>query len=255
MKKVVFLIALFVQPVFSADLIVSVEDARGYEEGDVLNVFNSASVLRVHAQHEVHPKRVARRASGAIQADTLLETYLDETKQYKFERISSTEVRRTDRFTNSIDTISATPNADGEYMNVQLYIDRRLKHDRNKVFGEEGAEYWFGGNSSITVTTMDRVWDAIETEKGIVRPSTFPFTANEMRRYAVLRVADLTPRQLNEVISSSTTDSGEFIKARARKIDFTKTNLTGAERDSLVSDVSNKDFRHRNHTNIDNLYK
>jgi len=247
----------FFTPAYSADILVATEDARGWEEGDAINVFNSPSIHRVHAQHQVHPKFVIRAENGRINAGTLLETYLDKTMECKFERISSTEVRRTNRFENTIDTISATPNADGEYMHVQTYIDRRisLKPNKNKIFGSVGAEYWFGGKSSITVTTMDQVWDGIEAEISVVRIDTFPFTANEIRKYAVLRVNDLSPRQMREVLAASTTARGDFIKAREKKIDFTKTNLSASERIDLLNPLSTKDFRHRNHSNIDELYR
>lgn len=239
----------------TTDLIVNVTDGRGgYDEGDVLHAFTSRRILDVHAQHVVHPKLMIREGGdvGRITPGSLLEFCLERTRQFKFERISARQVRRTNLRTLDEDTISDVPNASGEYMNVQLYLDRRVafKPSQNQMFGSAGSEYWYGGITTTTDAIMDTIWTEIEARTRHVRDDEFPFTDREKRLYLIIKVDDLTDAEVVELLEPliGPPDGEEeepVINQRAVRLDLTNIGLTAEETTRLGDPNESNDLRHR----------
>lgn len=231
------------------DIIVKVGDGAGYEDGDVLHAFNEKQILNVHAQHAVNPKDM-ERVNGRIVPNSLLEKYLEEIQELKFERISETSIRRTNLWTGEVDTISNVPNKNGEYMDVPLYLERRitLQPDRNKIFGSEGSEYWYGGGTRITDANMDEVWDEIESRTSRRRSKEFPFTENEKRSFMVMKVENLSDEEVADITRPLLDENGNILKARAAKVDISKV-------DQNIGRMQTKDIRNRAAVNLDTILK
>jgi hypothetical protein len=226
----------------TAQLIIKVGDEGTFEDGDIINAFTDTQILNVHAQHITHPKNFSKNKHGLRNPNTLLQDYLENTSKFKFERISQTAIKRTDLQTGDEDILSDTPNTDNEYMDVPLYIERRLKHERHKIFGTPGNEYWYGGNTIITDEKIDKVWQKIEqkTSKKKADHTNFPFTEKELQKYYAITVEDFTPEEIAELTTPLLDDQGETIKPRKQKIDYHNLPELTAQDKTDIADRNTK---------------
>lgn len=172
------------------------------QDGDVLCAFNDRQILCCHAQHICHPKRAERNGSGLIVASDVLARYHEATAQYRFQRVSATEVERIELATGNREVFGPKPNARGELIDVRLFLRRRRRHPRHHVFGEDGAEYWYGGRTDHSPSAISRVWDAIEqaTPHRRVEFPRWPLGSIERRHYLPVMldsdIDDVTVRDL-----------------------------------------------------------
>jgi hypothetical protein len=235
-----------------ANIVVKIGNSGDYEEGDVIVAMNSKSTLFVQAEQLTHPKKMQRKSNGNIESGSLLEDFYESVREYKFERISDTEVRRTRRFisdastepvtytpVNMVDVLSDTPNLKGEFIHVQKFIER----NRQIVFGNSGSEYWYGGETMITDTKMGEVWDEIESKTSQVRNYNFSFSEQEKKSFAVLKVDDMTNAEIGELTSPEIVD-GVVTRARRKKINLSAV-LNSSEMSALSDPESSHDFRGR----------
>lgn len=234
-----------VPPPLATDVMVKVGNSASFQNGDIMAVMTSRRILDVHASHVVHPRNMPRTEHGTVAPNSLLEYYLEATKEYKFERISDKEVRRTNLWTSAVDTFSDVPNASGERIDVPLYIERRLalKPNQNLIFGNAGSEYWYGGNDRKTDAIMDDIWDEIERVSSNERSFDFPFTEKEKQKYLLVKVNDLTDAEAGEMVAPLLNLDGEVVERREHKIDLTGFDLGRV----------NKDFRGNSPVDINTL--
>lgn len=151
-----------------AEIVLKVGDAiagdnKTYQDGDVLCAFTDRHIKCVHAEHICHIKTVAFNSDGLNPAGTLPEKFRQRTSQYKFERVSKYEIRRTNQLTQESEILSNIPNEKGEYIHVPLYLARRKLHPGHVIFGTEGNEIWYGGRRDVSESIVDAVWNDIET--------------------------------------------------------------------------------------------
>jgi hypothetical protein len=145
-----------------AEIALKVEDSPVYKDGDVLCAFNRRRIRCAHAEHVVAPHKAGFNRDGLRPAASLAARALELTRQYKFQRVNRTTVRRTNLRTGSIEELSNRPNANGEYINVPMFIASHVKHERHGIFGIKGREFWYGGKTYTTHTELDLVWAEIE---------------------------------------------------------------------------------------------
>ncbi len=160
-----------------AELVLKVGDSlnpKGYEDGDIMLAFNDRRILHVHSEHacspRLHPDRSPREGGFRLLVrGTLFEDFSAITHRYRFERISRREVRRVDLITLDEEILSDVPRLlDGKtlHINVALWIERRLKSDRHKIFGTAGAEVWYSKSRKAgpDLLSLDNLWLRIESE-------------------------------------------------------------------------------------------
>ena len=111
-----------------------------------------------------HPNNFGFNTNGTRDLNTLLEKFQQATHTYKFERLNSNDVKRTNLLTGEEDILNTIPNADGEAINAYKYISRRLKNPRQKIFGPSGCEVWYGQVRSDTEVFIPVALYHIETE-------------------------------------------------------------------------------------------
>jgi len=224
------------------NIAVKIGNGGGYENGDVIVAMNAKSALFIQAEQLTHPNKMKRKTNGTIEQGELLEDFYEKTREYKFERVSQNEVKRTRRFvsdastqpisyinTESIDFISDVPNAKGEFMNVPLFIERNKKI----VFGSKGQEYWYGGETKITDETMDEVWDELEDKTPKKRNHEFPFSETEKKHFAILKVQNMDDVEVAELTEPLLDAQGKILKKRKYKVDFSKAGLNAEQISSL----------------------
>jgi len=173
-----------------AELLLKIKDTPTYDDGDIVCAFNDRRISQVHVQHICHPTTVGFNSDGMRDHDTLVEVFLANTYQFKFERVSKTEVKRYNLLTGDVDLISDTPNADGEYMDVEMFIKRRRGHKRHLIFGSFGNEIWYGGRSDCSAEKLDTVWADIEdrTDERKADHNLWPLTNLEKCHFLGLSV-------------------------------------------------------------------
>lgn len=190
-----------------AQLLVRVTEAESdddFEPGDVVHAFNRKRILTVHAQSITAPRNFGFGEDGLRESGILLEAYLKAAKEYKFERISETEVKRTNLKTGEVTTIDGEPNEDGEHMDVSQFIQRRLTHAQHLIFGEPGSEYWYGGSENLTDETLSKLWDAIESETDYRRDeiTSYPVDAGESSDYRLIPVQDFSDEEAGKLTAN-----------------------------------------------------
>jgi len=213
-----------------------------YDDGDILVARNRRLIRYAHAQHICSVKDAGFNGDGLRPSGTLFELMQAKQHLYKFDRISSSEVRRTNLDTLEEDTISATPNAAGEYMHVQTFIDRRKNQARHSLFGSTGSEYWYGKRRkevSPPQTTLDVIWTEIEARTAHRETSyvNWPFSERELTGFLALSVNDFSDADQvdleSQLVDESNPENPIIVKRRKNWIDWREL------RDVVEADVLN----------------
>jgi len=225
----------------AAELILRVsssDDAvNGYQSGDIVAAFNDKRIESVHAQNilstylRANPSRNTPRAEG-----TFFQKSFEHVREFKFERLTRNSIRRTNLITREVDTLSNVPNADGEYMDVPLYISRRLASPKHQIFVDgDGDEFWYGGDTSSIQTSIDSVWVEIEaaTIHNKSDDTLWPLGLEETRRFRSVLVNDFSDSVANALVASG---SG---RRRNKRVDF--VNLAGLTSQNRI-DIADPTF-------------
>ncbi len=177
-----------------AELALKIGGTATYEDGDIVDAFNRRRIRHVHAQHICHVKHGRSELS---------EVYRAKTRQFLFQRVSKLEVVRTNLLTLAGEILSDKPNASGEYIDVPLFIARRLKHPRHGIFGPPGVERWYGGTTTATHAILDDVWAEIEGrtqyQESEPRFQQYPLSVERPAERIVLELDGRTKRRLKKL--------------------------------------------------------
>lgn len=168
------------------DLLIKVNDSQSatpYKDGDVVRAISQDDIFMCHADEKCNVMNFGFTTDGMRVPDPLLIKFLEKTQKYKFERLNSNEVRRTNLVTNEQDIVSNTPNEKGEAIDVFQYVTRRIKSKRHLIFRDNGLEYWYGVRKRIIDT--EAVWNDIETHSDFLKLDhcRFPFSDYEKRMF------------------------------------------------------------------------
>ena len=176
------------------ELIVKVnsvgDDHTKYQDGDVVETFSKSRIELCHAEMICDHRKADFNLSGLRPAGSLAELFQALVSRYKFERVSTSEVQRTDLISGDVSVIGSTPNENGEYIDVQLYLKRRIRSNTHKIFGEIGAEVWYGG--SRPDVDRDIIWNVIETHSDNLRNThqSWPLSDLELMYFLPLAVSE-----------------------------------------------------------------
>ena len=176
-----------------AELIVRVENGGAFEDGDVVLAPNDRATLACHASRISNVRATGFNSDG-LRPDSLPRRAMDLLYRYRFDRISETEVRRTDRFHDTYEVLSGTPNGHGEYIDVVSFLRNRRRSNRHTIFGSEGSEFWFGGKVKGDAASVSLWWDLIEGETPHRRADhkKWPLSQVEESHFCALSVADFS---------------------------------------------------------------
>jgi len=162
-----------------------------YQDGDVVDAMSLDRIYLAHAEMICNPNNFGFNTNGTRDLNTLLEKFEQATKTYKFERLNSNDVRRTNLLTSEEDILNTIPNADGEAINAYQYISRRLKNPRHKIFGASGSEVWYGKMRNDASAFIPVAWNHIETESDNLKDdhNSWPFTDLEKRHFVCINTS------------------------------------------------------------------
>lgn len=173
------------------ELIVKVGSPDGpqtsYRDGDVVQTFSPDRILLSNAgticsvnNFPINP------ITGLRDNDSLLMKCHELINTYKFERVNSNDIRRTNMITGEEDILNTTPNDKGEYINAYQFISRRLKSARHRIFGSSGSEIWYG--KTRPSVDLDALWNDIETHTSHLKQDnvSWNFSPIEKRSFLVM---------------------------------------------------------------------
>ena len=215
---------------------------KHYQDGDILCAFNSRYIRCVHAQHICHVKS-AGGGRGVHRNDAhIARDWFEHTHQYRFERVSRTEIRRITLADLSEELINNIPRLiDGkmQYMHVEQYLARSFAHEGHKIFGSAGAEIWLGGRRDKSDAAMDLAWNALETKTDFreVVFTRWPAGTQDLKSHLMVLVDNFTDADAAILVAPEfdKTDPKKRARKRKRFVDW---------RDELpVQDHSNIDDR------------
>ena len=184
-----------------AQLLLMTGSNPNYDDGDILCAFNRRQIRGVHAEALCQPYKFGFNSDGLRNLGTLPEKFQENAFLYRFERISATEVRRTDLVNSGQVIIGPTPTLiDGksQHIFVEDYIARRKADAKHRIFGTDGSEVWYGGKTDVTWTRLDTIWEEIENrslaeigeQKNEVDHRDWPAGARELSRFLIVSVND-----------------------------------------------------------------
>ena len=142
-----------------AELIVNVNPDSTYEDGDILCAFNDRNVQCTHAQQICHHQHAGFTNDGLRPEGKSL-AFLDCVYQYRFERVSATQVKRIE--TDHLGNVLAEETFGKPDIDVDQFVGRRLKHAKHRIFGTPGAEIWHGGRSDFSEAAVAKAWDIVQ---------------------------------------------------------------------------------------------
>lgn len=226
-----------------AELVLKIGDRSDrpddYKDGDILCAFSDRRIRCVHTENICHPRKAQRNASNLIIASTIARDWFERTHEFRFERVSATEIRRVVIATGAEEIIGPTPNKAGEAMDVRLFLARRKKHPTHRIFGEDGAEFWYGGRIDVTDAKLSAVWDAIEGKTPLRRNAAaftkWPAGEQELKSHLFIPSDNFDDATAEELIAPELSDpdaKGEqiVVQRRLHRIDW-KAKLSLAPAD------------------------
>lgn len=223
-----------------------------FQDGDIIHATNQRRIRDVHAQHICHKRNAGFQPNGLRLVGTLIESRLAAVMQYKFERISAREVRRTNFLTLDVDVLSDTPNAGGEYIHLVEYIQRRLRHPTHLMFGAPGREVWYGGNTISTNANLDKVWQEIEAKTAHREAdyTRFTWTDAELKNYLTITVDDFDNAERAELEESvydlKDPDNPILMQKRKRMVDWQNVlGLSAGDKSNITAPGTTVDIRSR----------
>ena len=175
------------------EIVVKINDGpseTSYKDGDIIQAFTLDEIYYHHAQIKCNVKNFGLETNGSRTPDPLLINFLERTKTYKFERINSNYIRRTNLITNEERIIGKTPNEHGQSIDPYRYITKQLKNKNHSIFrGANGFAYWYGKDrDSIDI---DAIWTDIETHSDHLKSehASFPFSDIEKKYFAAINTS------------------------------------------------------------------
>tara|TARA_R110000824_G_scaffold288815_1_gene477272 strand:+ start:1051 stop:1956 length:906 start_codon:yes stop_codon:yes gene_type:complete len=173
------------------ELIVKVGNPDGpqtsYRDGDIIQTFSPDRILLSNAENICNVNNFPiNSVTGLRENDSLFMKFLELKNTYKFERVNSNDVKRTNMITGEEEILNTTPNDEGEYINAYQFISRRLKSARHCIFGSSGSEIWYGKTRSSV--DLDALWNDIETHTSQLKQNnmSWNFSPIEKRRFLVM---------------------------------------------------------------------
>lgn len=237
-----------------AELLIKVGDRSAdptdYKDGDILCAFNRRRIRCTHAQHICHINRAARNESGLIVGTEIARDFFETTHQYQWERVSANELRRTNLVTGTEIVYGSTPVEDPDrpgrmiHCNVRSFLRRRRQRNNHYIFGEEGAEFFYGGRIDFSESKVESVWDAIESKTPFRRidHDRWPMGNLDVRHHLPITVDEFDDVTAEELVASDVDETDPenpvIVAKRKNHVDWQNDLLLTPPEKALVLDKS-----------------
>ncbi len=197
-----------------------------YQDGDIVCAFNDRRIKCCHAEMICHPRKEGFNSHGLRIPKGLAQLFYDNTHQYKFERLNKVEMKRINLITGEEEIFGATPNTNGEYIDVPLFISKRISNKNHVIFGQEGREYWYGGKKDFSTKNIGKVWINIE-DRTVFKESDhkrWPFSHREKKAFLIIDTDDFGD-VVSDLLVSREDKNGKMIRKRKNMVDWKNLDL------------------------------
>lgn len=236
----------------SGELLLICQPHASYEDGDVLCAINHHYRRRVAAERICWPLRSGRRVGGRLgNTEPLLETWFQQTQQYRWDVVSRTEVRRTNQWTLGEIVYGSTPVEDPDrpgrmiHCHVQEFIQRRVAAGKVPFFGSPGRERFYTGDgrSDYSSARLDTVWTAIETQtpERETNYEQWPWSRAEKARQLVVQVDDFDEATRADLVAPLLDVDETVLKQRKSRVDW--RSLSGVVEADVLDPTQEVDLR------------
>lgn len=239
-----------------SEIAIKIGDSPTYKDGDIVDVFNRRRIRCAHAHHLCFPRGEDRRLSslkwnGLIGQDDVAVDFMEITHQYRFMRTGPGSLRIT-RLAGG-DEINITDGVpfigfDGrlQYMHVRLFIAKQrvfLVQPNGRglpMFGDDGREFWYGGDKDFSAAAMTKVWNAIQAKLGRseFEFQRWPAGRLDLRSFLFLKVKDVSDAEAHAL------KSGDAYRRRIYRVDWRDLEL-GVPVTSILDKTTPVDVRTR----------
>lgn len=189
-------------------LLLKVGPGAGYEDGDILQAFNRRRIRSAHAERLAltEARQHRRDKSGLISDTDPARDWCEAVCEFRFERLSKTEVRIT-RLSDgeTLRIVSGKPytgfRGKREVMHVEALLSRAHASGKRTLFGRVGREVWYGGREDRSNATLDAVWSAIEAKLGERETDyqLWPYGRLDLQHHLAIPVEDFDDARRTEL--------------------------------------------------------
>ena len=210
-----------------AEIILKVGSVAMWDDGDVVEAVNDKITTLTHIEMITAPKNEGFNSDG-LRPTGLAKDSFDRIYEYRFDRISKTEVVRS---TLGNDGLSISEEVFGRgSIDVEEFVLRRRRNPNHKLFGVRDAEFWYGGKSSTDKAVLDSIWDLIEFYTPNLRDSNqfkyFPLGTLDKKHFLAIPMDDFVDDAVVEKKEHlwSVNENGEYLWTRINQdLSETKT--------------------------------
>lgn len=184
-----------------AEIILKIGDSALWEDGDVVEAVNNKTTSATHAEILSDPRKEGFNSDG-LRPSGLGKSYLDCVFQYRFERVSKTEITRTELDSSGLAIENSTEVFGADKINVEEFVLRRYRNPNHKLFGSRGREFWYGGAVSTDENSLSSAWDYIEYYTENLRESDefkyFPLGSLDKKHFLAVPMVDFVDDAMKE---------------------------------------------------------
>ena len=193
-------------------------DPLGYKDGDVIGCYPFLNTLLQRGQNICLPKKFGYNSAGLRDFGTLLEKYEQKTHKYKYERVNSNQVLKTNLLTEEQETISPT--------NLYEFVTKLLSIPNHTIFGtQQGREVWYMEKLPLFEDSakIHSIWDDIEQHTDNLRQNNMrkEFTPTEKQTMLALDCTGFLNNTYKEISKHTASDRSSPIVVREDENDET----------------------------------
>ncbi len=226
-----------------AELLLKVHDQRGgkgaagYLDGDVVVAWSQNQIGWRWASAICAPKHAGWTSEG-LRADGLARGYLNRMRQFRFTRISATEVRRRNLFLGQNQTFTFAASE------LDAMIAQRLQHPYHAIFGTLARPVWYGGRTRVGVPYVRDVWTWIEANSAYRRADYREAPTGQVEPYAflMLSVDDMSEEEMTDLTEPELADpddpGSDIVKKRRSFVRW--RDMSQADRGATVEDIDDR---------------
>lgn len=184
-----------------AEIILKIGNSSLWDDGDVVEAVNNKITSATHAEMLADPRKEGFNSDG-LRPTGLGKAYLDCIYQYRFERVSKTEVLRLELDNTGNDVLDSGEIFGSDQINVEEFVLRRRRNPNHKLFGSRGREVWYGGRATNEEEATSHAWDQIESYTERSRNEDdfkyFPLGSVDKRHFLAVPMVDFVDEAMVE---------------------------------------------------------
>ncbi len=170
----------------------------GFRDGDIIHAWNDAHLLLQHTWRIVDHRKLGGgfykpKSSLAYKCQRALSKWMIE-RDFPG-RKTQEEILVTNLVTGETEVKSDIRNANGNRINLSMYLDRREAAGTRAIFGSRVTAVWFEGRREITMARLHTLWaEHITPREGLVMAGHLKreYGASHLKKHLVIITNDFS---------------------------------------------------------------